>query len=138
MEQYISKTVDAKNVLPCNKLMNLKNSPNDSVNMHWPNNTSVAFTNGSLSCGSGACDFVNSASVDVKCEYKSDIDRTEVSTDKFEQDELLDMFREIKKEWYVSFLLLCYQGWGDGVWGIFVHLEMVENVTTPTPTSEDI
>lgn len=106
IEQYISKTVDAKNSLPTDKLMNARNITSDSVNSHWPkNNSNVDFTNGLFSSGSNNCELINSKSADIKCEFKSDIiDRTEVTSDRFDQDELLDMFREIKKEWYVSFI----------------------------------
>lgn len=108
MEQYMSKKeAEAKSSaspLSSEKFVDMKNILNDvaSVKSLWARNSSSdGVTNGLLGSGSNASESV-SENVDAKCDFKTEVyERTEVNKDKFEQDELLDIFREIKRDWYV-------------------------------------
>lgn len=98
MEQFISKTNDAKyKTSTLNAFKLTETNDINNMNSQRPRNNSngVGLTNGPCS------DLFNSDScVNVKCEVKSEIiDRTEVNRDRFEQDELLEMLRDIKRDW---------------------------------------
>lgn len=99
MEQYMSKKQEEERSSVSNdKFVEFKNILNDvaSVKANWARNNSDIVSNGLFSASN------TSENVSDKCDFKSDsYERTEVNKDRFEQDELLDMFREIKRDWYV-------------------------------------
>lgn len=103
MEQYMSrKEEEEKSSVSMDKLNEVKNILNDftSVKTHWARNNSDSVSNGLLS-GANTSESV-SENISNKCDFKSDsYERTEFNKDRFEQDELLEMFREIKRDWYV-------------------------------------
>lgn len=119
MEQFLSKKeeedrIDVKNAY------NLNETQQFLINNKTTNNWTKTIINNSDIQSNGVLSETTSASAttcanasatsasenSVKCDFKTDysLERTDLqyNNDYFEQDELLEMFREIKRDWYVS------------------------------------